>query len=157
MRDAMKPERVNGIDDYLGLAATAAQKGREAVESGNYDDAWYYFHQQQAAYTRHINSPLGDFSRIQALVLLSTANMQFANILRLESKHREALVHIIYWYACAAASNRITKSIEASLKSYVKRCEYQNTGLEAVRELANNEALSIPDITRIQTAVMAWD
>ena len=156
MRSPMKPQKLNGIYDYLGLAAEAKQEGMQAVKSGNYDDAWYYFHEQQSAYAKHINSPNGHFTPEQAFSLLSVVNEQLANVLRLESKHRQAIVHIVYWAAWGNASGRVKKSMNSKLKSYFKRCHFEQHNLDELEKLVEHEARSTPDFARIQSLLSEW-
>lgn len=156
MRESMQPEKIGELYDYLGLAAEAKAKGKEAVKARNYDDAWYYFNQQKSAYVNHINSPVGSFTRTQASVLLSSVHENLADVLRLEGKHRKALEHIVYWYAWGKASGRLKKSMTAKLKAYVKRCDYEKCDLEMVTYFANQEASSAPDFIRIQSVISGW-
>ena len=112
--------------------------------------------EQQSAYAKHINSPIGHFTSKQAFVLLSTVNEQLANVLRLESKHRQALVHIVYWAAWGSASGRMTKSMSSKLKSYFNRCQYEQQNLGEVEKLVNHEAKLRPDFVRIQSLLSEW-
>lgn len=155
MRPPLKPNSLNGIDDYLGLAAYAGQQGKLAVKEGRYDDAWYFFHQQQDAYAKHATG-LGQFTELQTLTLLSSVNESLADVLRLEGKHRQALQHIIYWNAWGELSGRTKKSMATKLKSYFARCKFDSVQLSDAQLLVQRESKASPDLSRIQTVVSTW-
>ena len=137
--------------DFLSKAATAGHQAKAAVKEKRYDAAWKLYHQQKGYYMRHASryghSPRG------ALALDATVHEDLANILRLEGKHTDALVHIVYWVL--AGANRPIRRHQQKLRSYFNRCKFKNITLdEAQKETASQSAL--PDLTLARSVVARW-
>lgn len=92
-------------NDYLGKAAVAGSKAQEAVASGEFDIAWGLYHDQKQHYLQHA-SRCG-FTKAQVLALDASVSQPMANILRLENKHYDALVHIVYWLAASSTDHKV--------------------------------------------------
>lgn len=121
--------------DNLGPAAVARQKAKTAIKEKRFDDAWRLLHKQREYYDRHIRSGY-PFTETQARCMQSQIDEDFANILRLEGKHKQALVHIIFWVGSHTASGRITATMDKKLLSYFNRCKFLNQTIEDVKNLA---------------------
>ncbi|GAB2947574.1 hypothetical protein [Aquaspirillum soli] len=136
------------------ILVKAAEVGREAkiaVNENRYDDAWKLYHDQKDFYMQHANR-YGHTVR-QALALDSTIHENLANILRLEGKHFDALIHIVYWVL--AGADRPIKSHQKKLQSYFNRCKFKNiTLIEAKQTLSEQNAL--PEFTLAQSIVNQW-
>lgn len=138
-------------DDYLGKAAEAKHGARQAIKDKRYDDAWRLLHEQQSELMKHAS--LCGFTPQQTLSSLSSINEDLANILRLENKKDQALVHILY---CVSSSSRPTQSQNKKLDTYFRRCKF-GSGItaedmeNAVKKLKKN-----PDIRVAQNIVSEW-
>ena len=135
--------------DYLGQAATAGRKASSAVEKGKYDEAWEHYHKQKQLYVKHgIRS---DFTQTQIVALDGSVNEDLANIRRLEKKHDDALVHLIY---SLVTSTRITKSQEKKLPAYVNRAKLYEATLADVDDFMSEATAQ--DFRAVQLKVAAW-
>ena len=140
-----------GVDDFLAKAANAGRKGLTAVGEGSYDKAWKHFHEQKSYYLQHASSQ--DFSTRDTLVLDASVHEQLANILRLEKKHDDALVSIVYWVI--AQSERPKKKHQQKLKAYFNRCKFQNTTLEEAQAYVGRPC-KLPEFQLAQSQVAQW-
>ncbi|MEL4399033.1 hypothetical protein AAEJ42_01975 [Shewanella algae] len=111
------------FEDFLGPAAKAKHAAKDAIREGRYDDAWKQLHIQKENYLK--NSSRHGFTKIQTLSLDADPHEDFANILRLEKKHNDAFVNILYWVS--AQSHRPKKSHASKLKSYFNRTSFKNS------------------------------
>jgi hypothetical protein len=136
--------------DYLGFAATAKDKALAAVEAKQYDKAWKFFHDQKLHYMKH--AARSQFTRLQVLALDACVSEHLANILRLQGKHQDALVHALYW---VAASPRRTKVQDKKLPAYFNRAKLKDVDYLAVEELLKL-AQSNPELPTIQQHVKKW-
>ena len=91
-------------NNFLGDAAEFKQQGVLSVKNKEYSKAWEAFHKQKHCFMKHADEH--NFTAQQTLALDASVGENLANILRLEGKHVDALVHIIYW---VSTSSRITK------------------------------------------------
>lgn len=138
-------------NDFLGKAAEAGHKAKAAVKSEKYDEAWGHYHDQKSFYMQHANRT--GFTAKQLLALDASVHEDMANILRLENKHQDALVHIVYWVL--AGVDRPIKRHQQKLKSYFNRCKFKNTQLPvAERLIAENTQL--PEFTLAKSIVSEW-
>jgi len=138
-------------NDFLGKAAEAGHKAKTAVKSEKYDEAWRHYHEQKSFYMQHANR--SGFTAKQALALDTSVHEEMANILRLESKHEDALVNIVYWVL--AGVDRPIKRHQQKLKSYFNRCKFKNTQLsEAEKLIAANAQL--PEFMVAKAMVSEW-
>lgn len=89
----------------------------------------------------------------QALALDASVHEEMANILRLEGRHQEALVNILYWVL--AGSNRPIKRHTQKLQAYFNRCKFLNTSIEEAEiEIATQQAL--PEFMLAKSIVSKW-
>lgn len=138
------------MTDYLGMAATAGQKAKAAADAGDFDDAWRHYHEQKAHYINHANR--SEFTPAQAIALEGSVNRSLANILRLEGRHSEALVHILYYYA---TTPKRTKTDEKQLLAYYNRSKIKAVEIDEVRAFAENLG-PVPNFRSIQAACSQW-
>ena len=135
----------------MGKAAGAKRKSLAAVKAKEFDKAWKLFHQQKEFYLKHANK-MG-FSVAQTLALEGTVHEQMANMLRLEEKHKDALIHIIYWIA---SDTKKIKRHDQKLSAYFKRAKFENIDVsEAYRFI--EEGNGHIDIRVIQGKVQEWE
>ncbi|WP_191593932.1 hypothetical protein [Marinomonas colpomeniae] len=138
-------------NDFLGKAAEAGHKAKAAVKNKEYDKAWGHYQEQKSFYMQHANR--SGFTANQALALDASVHEDMANILRLEDKHEDAFVSIVYWIL--AGADRPIKRHQQKLKSYFNRCKLKNTELsEAERIIASNTKL--PEFTLARSIVSEW-
>ncbi|MBU2970781.1 hypothetical protein KO527_15625 [Pseudoalteromonas sp. C2R02] len=81
--------------DHLGKEAKAGHKAKDAIKNKKYDEAWGFLHEQKLQYMEHAN--ISGFNVEQTLALDADVHENLANVLRLENKHKDALIHIVYW------------------------------------------------------------
>lgn len=137
-------------EDYLGQAAQAGQASKDAVKAGEYNKAWALLHQQKSLYLQHAHR--GNWKAKDVLCLDGSVSQALANILRLEGKHEQAFVHILYWII---TSRNPIKAHDQKLKSYFKRCKFKNAALDDVQDFIK-KSLSTPDFSVIQNKVNEW-
>ena len=138
------------VDDFLGLAANEGTQASAAIEEEKYDDAWGHYQEMSQLYLRHAKKE--NFTVPQTLALVSSVHQAMARLLKLEEKHRDALVHILY---CTACSN---SKIEKELKHYrpfFNRCKFKNVKLEEVTS-ALEAWKDNPDFVAIRDTVAEW-
>lgn len=138
-------------NDFLGKAAEVGRKAKAAVKSKQYDEAWGLYHDQKSFYMQHANRT--GFTAKQVLALDASVHEEMANILRLENKHEDALVNIVYWVL--AGVDRPIKRHQQKLRSYFNRCKFKNIELaEAENDIASNTQL--PEFTLAKSMVAEW-
>jgi hypothetical protein len=139
-----------GRPDYLGKAADAKHAAKAAVKAGEHDKAWGLFHEQKEHYQKHAQK-MG-FGAEQVMRMDGSVSEDFANVLRIEKRHTQALVHILFWIATSTIP---IKRHETKLAAYFTRCKFQTTTLsDAQRYLQSIDG--IPDFSTIQSEVAAW-
>ena len=116
------------MPDYLGLAATSKHIAQKAVSVKQFDIAWRMLHEQKKHYTGHANRYTDGIMGVSdrkkwALALDGSVHEGMANILRLEGKHRLALVHVLYWVS-TTKKERVTKAQQQKLSAYFNRCKF---------------------------------
>jgi hypothetical protein len=137
--------------DYLGKAAEAGHKAQAAVKAKEFDKAWGLFHEQKSFYMQHANR--SGFTKGQVLALDSQVHEDLANILRIENKNDDALVHILYWVI--ANNDKPIKRHQQKLSAYFNRCKFGNTSIEeAINFSASN--IANPDYVTAQSKVAEW-
>ena len=107
------------------LAAQAKHSGVQAVKEGQHDVAWGFFHEQKEQYVKQATR--SRFSKQDFHALDSTVSEHLANVLRIENKHKLALVHITYWVL--AHRHRPTRSQVSKFKAYFNRCKFKEVTL----------------------------
>ena len=137
-------------EDYLGKAAEAGHAARASITAKEYDKAWRLLHEQKILYMKHANRC--DWKAEDALNLDGSVSQHFANILRLEGKNDQALVHILYWII--TARNPI-KGHDQKLKAYFGRCKFEDVALYDAEQFIK-ENKSQPDFMAIQAKVSEW-
>lgn len=138
-------------NDFLGKAAVTGHKAKAAVKEKRFDDAWRLYHEQKEHYIKHANR--SKFTARQAIALDASVHEDLANILRLEGKHDQALIHIVYWVV--ASSDHPIKRHEDKLRAYFNRCKYSDTTLEMAKDQIQS-ITSIADFKQIRSMVGTW-
>ena len=141
-----------GPDDNLGHAANAKHEANWYVSNGDLDKAWGLYHRQQHHYSQHATKDGSVFTPEATIALISSVNESLANILRLESKHRDALIHMIY---CIAGTTKPTKSQLKKLPAYFKRAKFSNTTFYDMERLISQQR-PLADIQEIIGCVVGW-
>lgn len=136
---------------FLLLAAIAADSAKSAIEQGRHDDAWRYLSEEKMNYMKHANQV--GLSAREILKLDGSVSVMQANILKLEGKHHDALVHVIY--RLATQGEEVTERQEHDIKEYFDRCKF--TGITF--DVAKNKLRGHPELTdfrKIQALVKQW-
>ena len=142
-------EDVDGDVDYLQLAAEKGREAKLAMREKNNAEAWELIQQQ-----KHFYSQLTDQQTISVTEMIgldSNVSKDLANILRLEKKHKDALVHIIYW---VANSKSVTKDQESKLRAYFNRAKLTGPAVNDVMDYCL--AAGIKEFHVIQKDVDSW-
>lgn len=138
-------------EDHLGKAAELKKNAKVAIKNKLFDEAWKLLQEQKIVYMKHANS--AGFTAKQVLALDATVHVDLANILRMEGKHTEALIHIVYWVA--NNYDNMTKTQEQKLTAYLNRSNLKLTSIEeakiAISFLAEN-----PEYVNAQELVSIW-
>jgi hypothetical protein len=137
-------------NNHLGKAAIARTKAHEAIADGKLDEAWGLLNEQKQHFLQH--AAVCGFTKEQTLALDASVSEPMANILRLEGKHFDALIDIIYW---VAATPRITKSQQQKLQSYFNRCKFKQVTPLQLNDLLDASRLN-PDFMHIRDIVVDW-
>lgn len=135
-------------EDHLGKAAIAKHAAKAAIKEKRFNDAWRLLHEQQEHWLSHANR--ARFSKAQTLSLLSSINEDFANIHRLESRHDDALAHIIY---ALATDRKPTQALQKKLGAYFKRCKFDSAYTVERAELGVKMLKKEPDLRMAQEFV----
>jgi len=138
-------------NDFLGKAAEAGHKAKAAVEAKQYDDAWRFYHEQKSFYMRHANR--SGFTARQTLALDSSVHEEMANILRIEGKHPDALVHIVYWVL--AGADRPIKRHHKKFQSYFNRCRFEKTTASDAIDVVQAQT-KMPEFHLARKLVSEW-
>ncbi len=138
-------------NDFLGKAAEAGHKAKAAIKANQHDDAWGLYHEQKSFYMQHANR--SGFTARQALTLDASVHEEMANILRLESKHQDALVHVVYWVL--AGADRPIKRHQQKLQSYFNRCKFKETTLSDAVKVIHAQT-KLPEFNLAKTIVSEW-
>ncbi|KDC55095.1 hypothetical protein [Pseudoalteromonas sp. S3431] len=138
-------------EDHLGKAAELKKNAKVAIKNKLFDEAWKLLQKQKMSYMKHTNN--AGFTAKQVLALDATVHVDLANILRMENKHTEALIHIVYWVA--NNYDNMTKTQEQKLTAYFNRSNLKLTSIEeakiAISSLAEN-----PEYVNAQELVSIW-
>jgi hypothetical protein len=137
-------------NNHLGKAAIASSKAHEAIADGKLDVAWGLLNEQKQHYLQHAANC--GFTKEQTFALDASVSEPMANILRLEGKHFDALIDIIYW---VAATPRITKSQQQKLQSYFNRCKFKKVTTPDLSDLLDASRIN-PDFMHIRSIVENW-
>ena len=155
--DAAAMERLHQIlsqgrstTDHLGPAAIAGHAAKAAIKERRFDDAWRLYHEQKQHYMLHANS--SGFTGRQALELDASVHSNLANIRRLEQKHDDALVHLLY---AANSTSRPTKDLPKKVNAYFNRCKFKYTLAADVLSFIELNRQK-PNFRLVQTTVVSW-
>jgi hypothetical protein len=138
------------VDDFLGLAANEGSKARAAIEAEKYNEAWGHYQEMSQLYLQHAKKE--NFTVPQTLALVGSVHRAMARHLKLEERHHDALIHILYCTACSGSQ------IEKELKNYrpfFNRCKFKNVQLEKVTS-ALEKWKDNPDFVAIRDTVTEW-
>lgn len=138
------------LEDYLGKAAAVGHAAKAAISLRQYDKAWSLLNEQKTLYAKHARK--GKWTAKDTLGLDGSVSEELANILRLENKHEQALVHILYWII--TSRNQIRRHGQ-KLKTYSGRCKFQHITLQDIEKFIDNSR-SKPDFVTIQSKVNEW-
>jgi hypothetical protein len=119
--------------DSLGKAAIAKDAAKVAIKSGSYDKAWGLLHEQKGFFAQHAQNY--NWNAEATVAIDGAVSEDLANVLRLEKKHDQALVHILYWIA--TSSNSI-KRHRSKLNAYLNRCKFNNVTIEDADRFLGN-------------------
>ena len=136
--------------DYLGKAAVAGDKARAAKDSSDLDAAWGFYQEMKEHYLQHALRQR--FTPAQTSAIDSSVSQLLADILRLEGKHHDALVHIVYWVAC---DPRPSKTQQQKLSAYFNRCKFSNVTMSDLESLVLISRAR-PDFIRIRDTIGGW-
>lgn len=78
-------------DDYLGLAANAKYSSIKEIKNYNYNKAFELCQKQKEDYLKHAEK--NSWNKRDTDKLCNSVHEDFANIYRLENKHKEALIN----------------------------------------------------------------
>ena len=107
--------------------------------------------QQKHFYSQLTDQQSISISITEMIGLDSNVSKDLANILRLEKKHKDALVHIIYW---VANSKSVTKDQESKLRAYFNRAKLTGPTVDDVMDYCL--AAGIKEFHVIQNDVDSW-
>jgi hypothetical protein len=144
-------EDVDGEVDYLQLAAEKGREAKLAMREKNNVEAWELIQQQKHFYSQLTEQQSISISITEMIGLDSNVSKDLANILRLEKKHKDALVHIIYW---VANSKSVTKDQESKLRAYFNRAKLTGPTVDDVMDYCL--AAGIKEFHVIQNDVDSW-
>jgi hypothetical protein len=115
--------------DYLQLALEKGREAKVAMREKNNAEAWELLQQQKSFYNKFSINEGSNQSEITALD--SSVSKDLANLLRQDKKHKDALVHIIYW---VANSKTVTKDQESKLRVYFNRAKLMGPAVDDVMD-----------------------
>lgn len=116
-------------DDYLGLAANAKHSAITEIKNQNYNKAFELCQRQKEYYLKHAEK--NDWNKRDTDRLCNSVHEDFANIYRLENKHKEALINLIF---AIASNENPTKAIIKKLGAYLNRVKLNKCNLEDIQK-----------------------
>ncbi|RVT47484.1 hypothetical protein [Rubrivivax albus] len=135
------------LEDYLGPAAERRHQALAAKKSAEFDLAWTALQEVKDLYLKHALQC--KFTAAQTLALDASVSPEMADILRLEGKHDDALVHILYWVGSAVEP---TETQRAKLRAYHRRSSLAPLPPSELEELLDRFRLK-PDFRMLRDAV----
>lgn len=138
------------VDDFLGQAANAGSKAREAIEVGNFNAAWGYYQEMGQLYLKHAQKER--FTAAQTLVLVGSVHRAMARLLKQEERHHDALTHILYYTACSESP--LNKELKG-YRPYFNRCKFKEVVLDEVTDHLSVWR-ELPDFAAIRDMVIEW-
>lgn len=146
-----KPFSALGSDmaDHLGRAAMLKDQARTAFKAAKYDKAWELLHKQKEHYFKHATRCR--FTAEQTIALDASVHPDLANILRLEGRNLEALIHILY-FICAG---QVSESKRKKLIPYFNRAKLKTVTISDIEMLIEQNS-PIPDFRVLQAKIHEW-
>ena len=127
--DNAEPAAADVDVDYLQLALEKGREAKVAMREKNNAEAWELLQQQKSFYNKFSINEGSNESELTALD--SSVSKDLANLLRQDKKHKDALVHIIYW---VANSKTVTKDQESKLRVYFNRAKLMGPAVDDVMD-----------------------
>jgi hypothetical protein len=127
--DNAEPAAADVDVDYLQLAQEKGREAKVAMREKNNAEAWELLQQQKSFYNKFSINEGSNESELIALD--SSVSKDLANLLRQDKKHKDALVHIIYW---VANSKTVTKDQESKLRVYFNRAKLMGPAVDDVMD-----------------------
>ena len=137
-------------EDYLLLATEKGAEAKLAMREKNNAEAWELLQQQKSLFSKFATNE--GKSGAESTALDAGVSKELANILRLDKKHKEALVHVIYWIA---NSKSVTKDQEGKLQAYFNRAKLSGTVVGDVMEYCLIDG--VKEFSSIQKDVDSWE
>ena len=137
--------------DCLGRAAVYGKKASTAVKEKEFDLAWWIYHQIKALHFEHANK--FNFAQEHIIGMDSGISKSFGNILRLEGKHQQALVHILYWQLGETRPN-VKRNVK-KIRAYYNRSKISSITFEDLIEWMDSWN-GLADYAAIQNQVSDW-
>lgn len=137
--------------DHLGKAAVARDEAKAALTEKKFDEAWRKYHEEKQHFMNH--AARCNFTAAQTIALDGSVSKALANVLRLEKRHGEAFVHVVYW---VASSQIETKEQTQKLRAYFNRCKFDRREMKHVRALIE-QLQPLPDLRAVQEAIAGWE
>ena len=138
------------LKDCLGPAAAKKRLADEAKKNGELNAAWRLLQEVKEHYLEHAIQC--KFTGEQTLALDGSVSEAMADILRLEARHDDALVHTLY---CIATSPQPTKCQMRKLGAYLRRSRAAETSPQEVDRVIA-EFRRNPNFQILQHAVFSW-
>lgn len=138
------------FSDHLGDAAEARRKAKASEQSGDFDAAWKYLHEEKHHFLLHSSQQC--FSFENTLALDANVSEKMANILRKQRRHNDAFVHIAYW--ATAQKSRPIKRHNEKFRVYYNRADKMNVSLEEAWSIMMSAP--IMDFSKVQLIVEQW-
>ena len=146
-----------GENDHLSLAANAGYRAKLAMKDKDYEKAWSLFTEQKNQFIKSVEErgyPASEAQALKQIVALEAlVHEDFANILRLEKKHKKALISMIY---CVAGEYPGVKYKAKKLPAYFKRAKLNNVTFEEMENFIYSIQHS-PNYEKIKDKVQEWD
>ena len=112
-------------NDFLGKAAREKDKAKLAMKEKDYSKAWRHFDEQRMNYIGHAER-CGWGAR-DTMRLIGSVHQNFANIFRLEKRHKDAFVHLVY---CLSTDDRPSQGLKNKVKPYFNRLKLKNVTVD---------------------------
>lgn len=138
------------MEDYLGQAANQGTKARAAIDAGDFDAAWGHYQEMNEIYLMHATKQ--NFTVKQTLALIGSTHRAMAKLLKLEGRHPDALVHILYCTACSKSA--LHKELK-HYRPYFNRCKFDCVELQEVTSRLRDWKKN-PDFVGIRDTVAEW-
>jgi len=144
-------EEFNDLVEHRDYLESAAEKKCEAlnlIKEKRFDDAWRVLHQKKQLLMLHSNQY--GCTKQQAIAIDGAVHEHLANILRLEGRHDEALIHCVYWIK-SSADHHITTSQLKKLPAYLNRSSVNKDAHQSITDYATNPNDGLADISSIKS------